>query len=140
MQKSEASLQVQPLASQAKPSKGKGKHKPSSQGQAAPSQEDPRTLTEKAFDPAFTPSKVLSSNAPPTASAQEITKWIAKLRLKDELMAQLQQSCKVSAATSKSCTEEEIHILHQRAVDFSFPVRHLKEANDGEILKTVLAA
>ena len=118
--------------------KGKGKHKPSSQEVA--SREDPRTLTEKAFDPELTPSKVLSSSAPPTASAQAITKWIAKLRWKDELKAQLQQSCKVAAATLKSCTEEEIHILHQRAVDFGFPVRHLKEAKDGEILKIVLAA
>ena len=50
--------------SQAKPSKGKGKHKPS--GQEVASQEDPRTLTEKAFDPKFTPSKILSSNAPLT--------------------------------------------------------------------------
>ena len=124
--------------SQAKPSKGKGKHKPSSQ--EATSQEDPCTLTEKAFDPEFTPSKALSSNARPTASAQAITKWIAKLRLKDELKAQLQQSCKVAAATLKACTEEEIHILHQRAVDFGFLVRHLKEAKDGEILKIVLAA
>ena len=57
--------------SQAKPRKGKGKHKRSSQ--EATSQEDPRTLTEKAFDPEVTPSKVLSSNAPPTASAQAIT-------------------------------------------------------------------
>ena len=112
--------------SQAKPSKGKGKHKPSSQ--EAASQEDPRTLTEKAFDPEFTP-KALSSNAPPTASAQAITKWIAKLRLKDELKAQLQQSCKVAAATLKSCTEEEIHIWHQRAVDFGFPVRHQRWRN-----------
>ena len=38
------------------------------------------------------------------------------------------------------CTEEEIHILHQRAADFGFPVRHLKEAIDGKILKIVLAA
>ena len=59
---------------QAKPSKGKGKHKTSSQ--ETTSQEDPRTLTEKAFDPEFTPSKVLSSNAPPTASAQAITKQV----------------------------------------------------------------
>ena len=124
--------------SQPKSSKGKGKHKPSSQEVA--SQEDPRTLTEKAFDPEFTPSKVWSSNAPPTASAEAITKWIAKLRLKAELKAQLQQSCKVATATLKSCTEEEIHILHQRAVDFGFPVRHLKEAKDGEILNIVLAA
>ena len=122
--------------SQTKSGKGKGKHKPSSQEATSP--EDPRTLTEKAFDPAFAPSKVLSSNAPTTASAQAITKWIAKLRLKDELKAQLQQRCKVAAATLKSCTEEEIHI--QRAADFRFPVRHLKEANDGEILKIVLAA
>ena len=123
--------------SKAEPSKGKGKHKPSSQETTC--LEDPRTLTEKAFDPEFTPSKVLRERAP-TASAQAITKWIAKLRLKDELKAQLQQSCKVAAATLKSCTEEEIHILHQRAVDFGFPVRRLKEAKDGEILKTVLAA
>ena len=40
----------------------------------------------------------------------------------------------------QSCTEEEIHILHQHAVDYGFPVRHLKEAKDGEILKIVLAA
>ena len=86
--------------SQAKQGKGKGKHKPSSQEVA--SQEDPRTLTEKASDPEFTPSKVLSSNAPPTASAQVITKWVAKLRLKDEMKVQLQQSCKVAAATLKS--------------------------------------
>ena len=79
--------------SHTKSGKGKGKHKPSSQEAASP--EDPRTLTEKAFDPEFTPSKALSSNAPPTASAQAITKWIAKLRLKDELEDQLQQSCKV---------------------------------------------
>ena len=97
-------------------------------------------MTEKAFDPEFTASKVLSSNAPPTASAQATTKRIAKLRLKDGLKAQLQQSCKVAAATLKSCAEEEIHILHQRAADFGFPVRHLKEAKDGEILKIVLAA
>ena len=121
--------------SQAKPSKGKGKHKPSSQ--EAISEEDPRTLTEKAFDPEFTSSKVLSSNAPLTTSAQAITKWIAKLCLKDELKAQLQQSCKVAAATLKSCTVEEIHILRQRAVDLGYPVRHLKKANDGEILKIV---
>ena len=81
---------------QAKPSKGKGKQTISSQ--ETTSQEDPRTLTEKAFDPEFVP-KVLSSNAPPTASAQDITKWIAKLRLTDELQAQLQQSCKVAAAS-----------------------------------------
>ena len=73
--------------SQTKSSKGQGKHKSSIQ--EATSQEDPRTLTEKAFDPGFTPSKVLSSNAPPTASAQAISKWIAKLRLSDELKAQL---------------------------------------------------
>ena len=60
--------------SQTKSSKGKGKHKTSSQ--EAASQEDPRTVTEKAFDPEFTPSKALSSNAPPTAPAQAITKWI----------------------------------------------------------------
>ena len=114
--------------SQTKSSKGKGKHKPSSQEVA------------KAVGPEFMPSKVLSSSAPPTAPVQAITKWIAKLRLKDELKAQLQQSCKVAAAILKSCTEEEIHILHQRAVDFGFPVRHLKEAKDGEILKIVLAA
>ena len=115
-----------------------GKHKSSSQ--EGPSQEDPRTLTEKAFDPDFTPSKLLSSNAPLTASAQAISKWIAKLRLSEELKAHLQQSCKVAAATLKSCTEEEIHILHQRAADFGFPVRHLKDAKDDEILKIVLAA
>ena len=85
-----ARLPFKSSPSQAKSSKGKGKHKPSSQ-EAAP-QEDPRTWTEKAFDP--TPSKILSSNAPPTASAQAITTWIAKLRLKDELKAQLQQSCR----------------------------------------------
>ena len=96
--------------SQTKSSKGQGRHKSSSQ--EATSQEDPRTLTEKAFDPDFTPSKVLSSNASLTASAQAISKWIAKLRLNDELKAQLQQSCKVAAATLKSCTEEEIHIRH----------------------------
>ena len=124
--------------SQAKPSKGKGKRKPSSQ--AFTSQEHPRTLTEKALDPEFTPSKVLSSNAAPAASAQAITKWIGNLRLKDELKAQLQQSCKVAAATLKSCTEEEIHILHQRAVDFGFPVRRLKEAKDGEILALAACA
>ena len=124
--------------SQAKSSKGQGKHKSSSQ--EATSQEDPRTLTEMDSDPDFTPSKVLSSSAPPTASAQAISKWIAKLRLSDELKAQLQQSCKVAAATLKSCTEEEIHTLHQRAADFGFPVRHLKEAKGGEIPKIVLAA
>ena len=97
-------------------------------------------MTRKAFDPEFTPSKVLGSNAPPTAAAQAITRWIAKLRLKDALKAQLQQSCKVAAATLKPCREEEIHILHQRAVDFGFPVRHLKEAKNCEILKIVLAA
>ena len=117
-------------------SKGKGKHKPSSQEVA--SQEDPRRLTEKAFDPDFAPSKVLSSNAPSTASAQAITKWIAKLRLKDEPKAQLQQSCKVAAATLKSCTEEEIHILHQRAVDFGFPVRNLKEAKHAKSSRSSL--
>ena len=58
----------------------------------------------------------------------------------DELKAQLQQSCKVAAATLKSCTEVEIHILHQRAADLGFPVRHLKEAKDDEILRIVLAA
>ena len=105
--------------SQTKSSKGKGKHKTSSQ--EAASQKDPHMLIEKAFDPELTPSKVLSSNAPPTASAQAITKWIAKLRLKDELKAQLQQSCKEAAATLKSCTEKEIHILHQRAADPSTP-------------------
>ena len=123
--------------SQTKSSKAQGKQKSSSQ--EGPSQEDPRTLTEKAFDPDFIPSKVLCSNAPPTAS-QAISKWIAKLRLSEELKAQLQRSCKVAAATLKSCTEEEIHILHQRAADFGFPVCHLKEAKDGEILKIVLAA
>ena len=56
------------------------KHKLSSQEVA--SREGSRTLTEKAFDPEFTPSKVLSNNAPPTASAQAIMKWIAKLRLR----------------------------------------------------------
>ena len=75
---------------QAKLGKGKGKQKSSSQESA--SQEDPRTLTGKAFDPQLAPSKVLSSNAPPTASAQAITKWIAKIRLTDDSKAQLQQS------------------------------------------------
>ena len=121
----------------------KGKNKPSSQ--EALSQEDPPTLTEKAFGPAFTPSKVLGSNAPPTVSPQANTKWIAKLRLKEEQKAQLHQSCKVAAATLKSCTkridtEEEIDMLHQRAADFGFPVSHLKQAKDAEILKIVLAA
>ena len=131
-------LPLKSSPSQAKSSKGQGKHKSSSK--AGPSQEDPRTLTEKAFDPDFTPSKALSSNAPPTASAQAISKWIAKLRLSENLKAQLQQSCKVAAATLKSCTEEEIHILHQRAAGFGFPVRHLEEAKDGVILKIFLAA
>ena len=124
--------------SQAKPSKGKGKQKPSSQ--QARSQEEPRILIEKAFDPEFTPSRVLSSNAPPTTSAQAITKWIAKPRLKDELKAQLQQSSKLAAATLKSCTEEEICILHGRAIDVGFPLCHLKEPKDGEVFKVVLAA
>ena len=118
--------------------KGKGKNKSCSQGPSP--QEDPRTLTEKAFDPAFTPSKVLGSNASPT-SPQAITKWMAKLRLTDNPKSQLQQSCQVAAATLKCCTEEEeVDILHQRAADFGFPVRHLKEAKGPEIFKIVLAA
>ena len=75
---------------------------------------------------------------PPTASAQAISKWIAKLRWSDELTAQLHQSCKVAAATSKSCTDEEFCISAQLVL--GFPVRHLKEAKNGEILKIVLAA
>ena len=67
-------LAFKPSPSQTKPGKGKNKSKPSSK-RSSP-QEDPRTLTEKAFDPAFTPSKVLGSNAPPTASPQAITKWV----------------------------------------------------------------
>ena len=118
-------FRLSPALRRPSPAKGKGSISLPS-GQEVPSQEDPRTLTEKAFDPEFTPSKVLSSNAPPTASAQAISKWIAKLRLSDELKAQFQQSCKVAAATLKSCTEEEIHILNQRAAGFGFPVRHLK--------------
>ena len=123
--------------SQTIPAKGKSKNKPLSKGSSP--QKGPRTLTEKAFDPAFTPSTVLGSNAPPTASPQAITKWIGKLRLTEQLKAQLQQSCKVAATTLKSCTEE-VDILHQRAADFGFPVRHLKEAKHAEILKIVLAA
>ena len=30
--------------------------------------------------------------------------------------------------------------MHQRAADLGFPVRNLKQAKDGEILKIVLAA
>ena len=63
-----------------------------------------------------------------------------QLRLTEELKAQLQQSCKVAAATLKSCTEEEVDILHQRAADFRFPARHLKEARDLEIIEIVPAA
>ena len=63
-----AGLPFKSSPTQTKSNKGKGKHKTSSQ--EAASQEDPRTLTEKAFDPEYTPYKVLSSNAPPTASAQ----------------------------------------------------------------------
>ena len=47
--------------------KGKNKSKPSSKGSSP--QEDPRALTEKAFDPAFTPSKA--------ASLQAITNFLA---------------------------------------------------------------
>ena len=64
---------------------------------------------------------------------------MTKLRLTEELKAQLQQSYTVAAATLKSCTEEEVDILHQRAADFGFPVRHLKEAKNPDILKIVLA-
>ena len=128
-------LPVKSSPSQAKLGKGKNKSKPSSKGSSP--QEGPRTLTKKAFDPAFT---VLGSNAPPTASPQAITIWIAKLRLTEELKAQLQQSCKVADATLKSCTEEKVDILHQRSPDFGFPVRGLMEAKDPEILKIVLAA
>ena len=78
--------------SQANMGKGKNKSKPSSKGSSP--QEDPGTLTEKAFHPAFTPSKVLGSNAPPTASPRVIIKWIAKPRLTEQLKAQLQQSAK----------------------------------------------
>ena len=133
-----ARLPFKSSPSQARPSKGKSKSKPSSKGSFP--QKDPSTLTEKAFDPAFTPSKVLGSNAPPTALPQAITKWISKLRSIEELKAQLQQSCKVAAAIWKSCTEEEIDILHQRAADFGLPARHLQEAKESEILKIVLAA
>ena len=46
---------------------------------------------------------------------------------------------------SGSCHPEILHrrkvdILHQRAADFGFPVRHLEQAKDPEILKIVLAA
>ena len=94
--------------SQAKPSKGKGKHKPSSQ--EATSEEDPRTLTEKAFYPEFTPSRVLSSNAPPTASAQAITKWIAKLRLKDELKGPVAAKLQGGSCHSEAVYRRGIHI------------------------------
>ena len=75
-----------------------------------------------------------------TVSQQAISKWMAKLKLFEDLKSRLQQSCRVATATLKTCTEEEVKILHQRAADFGFPVRQLKDAKDPEILKIVLAA
>ena len=103
-------------------------------------QQRKRTLTEAEIGAEPIRSSQPSEPSQPEGAPSSKRVRIVKLRLKDELKAQLQQSCKVAAATLKSCTEEEIHILHQRAVDFGFPVRHLKEAKDGEILKRALAA
>ena len=71
---------------------------------------------------------------------KDATKWMARLKSSEDLKSQLRKSCRVAAATLNTRTEEEVDILHQRAADFGFPVRELKDAKGAEILKVVLAA